>query len=129
MATKSDVEPMIVDQAGTDQTILPPSIFEFLNPRQDFDSVPDPAFDIYDVSMELTDINVDATRDIVSSGGFDDLNDCLGVQSSKYGGKMPRFRYHHLPMKIKLWLQSACRICLLHSAVMNPRLVRQKDIA
>ena len=79
MATKSDVEPMIVDQAGTDQTILPPSIFEFLNPRQDFDSVSDPAFDIDDVYMELTDLDVDATPDIVPRGDLDDVNGFVGV--------------------------------------------------
>ena len=68
MATQSDVKSMVVGQAGTDQTIIHPSEFEYLNPRQDCDSVPDPAFNIDDVYMEPTDRDVDATQDIVPRG-------------------------------------------------------------
>ena len=68
MATQNDVEPMFFDQAGTDQTNSPPSKFDSLNPRQNFDSVLDPDFEIDDVYMESTDLDVDPTRDIVPRG-------------------------------------------------------------
>jgi hypothetical protein len=87
ISTQSDVEPMMVDQTGTDQVISPPSDFESLTPRQDFVHVPDPAFDIDDVHMEQSDLDVDMTRDIVSRGDLVEFPDYLVVQSSQYGGQ------------------------------------------
>ena len=79
---------MVVDQAGTDQTISPPSEFEILNPRQNFDSVPDLAFDIYDVvNMKPTDLDLDATRAIVLNGDLDDVNGFVGEQSYQHDGE------------------------------------------
>ena len=87
ISTQSDVEPMVVDQTGTDQVISPPSDFESLTPRQDFVHVPDPAFDIDDIHMEQSDLDVDTTRAIVSRGDLVEFPDYLVVQSSQYGGQ------------------------------------------
>ena len=84
--TQRDVEPMVVDQTGTDQVILPPSEFGSITPRQDFEPVPDPAFDIDDVYMEPTELDVDTTRDIVPRRGLNYDTDFSMVQSYQFGG-------------------------------------------
>ena len=60
--------------------------------RQDFMHASDPVFDIDDVYMEPTDLDMATNQDIVPRVGLNNLDDRLTMQSSKYGGKMPRLR-------------------------------------
>lgn len=79
---------MEVDDICNSQIISPPNDFEFLDPRHDHLDTSDPAFDIDDVYMEPTDMDMDMNRDIVPKGVLDGTNDCLVSHSSQYGGQI-----------------------------------------
>ncbi|CAI5701832.1 unnamed protein product [Peronospora effusa] len=85
--TPNGVEPMTVDQTGNDQIVSPLSEFESLTLRQDYMHASDPAFDIDDIYMEPTDLDVDTNHDIVPRRDTSNFDECSVMQSSQFGGQ------------------------------------------
>lgn len=69
---RSEEEPMVVDQTGSDQTISHPSELGCLSPSQDFVHASQPMFGNNDVGMEPTVLDMDTSMDSVprKGGGF-----------------------------------------------------------
>ena len=67
-STQSEGEPMAMDQESNDHINSPPSEFDVMGLRQDFMHASDPFFDIDDVYMEPTDLDMETNQDIVPRG-------------------------------------------------------------